>query len=420
MRIVDVLAVPVQAGFFFDDQLAIRAGAAHDGFDYAGGPLTPGFRRVRQPGEAVSVLLLLDDGGVEFGDCAAVQYSGAGGRDPLFASRDGVAVVQKIVAPALRDADLGDGFRVISDRVDALKTGPDGRPLPTAVRYGVSQAVLAAVARSRRRTMAEVIRDEYDTGAPLRPVPLYAQTGDDRYGNAEKMIIKGVDALPHGLINNVAEKFGASGEIFAGYVDWLVGRIRDLAPSADYRPRLHFDLYGCAGLAFNADIDAVADYLVELEAIAHPYDLAIEHPIDAGSREAQIATYHSLRTALKTRGAHVRIVVDEWCNTLDDVRAFVAAGAADVIHVKTPDLGGVGSTVEALLLARNAGLEAFCGGTCNETDRSAQVSAHLAMACEATQVLAKPGMGVDEGLMIVANEMARTAALVRAREAARP
>jgi len=123
---------------------------------------------------------------------------------------------------------------------------------------------------------------------------------------------------------------------------------------------------------------------------------------------------------LRTRACNVRIVVDEWCNTLDDVRAFVAAGAADVIHVKTPDLGSVGSTVEALLLARDAGLAAFCGGTCNETDRSAQVSAHLAMACEATQVLAKPGMGVDEGLMIVANEMARTAALVRARKAARP
>ena len=420
MRILDVLAVPVRAGFFFDDQLAIRAGAAHDGFDYTGRPLTPGFRRVRQPGEAVSVLLLLDDGGVEFGDCAAVQYSGAGGRDPLFAARDAVTAVEEVVAPALRGTDLADGFRTVSARIDALTTGPDDRPLPTAVSYGVSQAVLAAVARARRITMAEVIRDEYDTGAPLAPVPLYAQTGDDRYGNAEKMIIKGVDALPHGLINNVAEKFGPAGEIFAGYVDWLVGRIRDLAPSPQYRPRLHFDLYGCAGLAFNADVDAVADYLAGLGKLAHPYDLAIEHPIDAGSREAQIATYRSLRAALKARGASVRIVVDEWCNTLDDVRAFVAADAADVIHVKTPDLGGVGSTVEALLLARDAGLEAFCGGTCNETDRSAQVSAHLAMACEATQVLAKPGMGVDEGLMIVANEMARTAALVRAREAARP
>ena len=92
----------------------------------------------------------------------------------------------------------------MSARIDALTTGPDDRPLPAAVRYGVSQAVLAAVARARRITMAEVIRDEYDTGAPLLPVPLYAQTGDDRYGNAEKMIIKGVDVLPHGLINNVA------------------------------------------------------------------------------------------------------------------------------------------------------------------------------------------------------------------------
>jgi methylaspartate ammonia-lyase len=418
MRVADVLAVPVLAGFFFDDQLAIRAGAGHDGFDYTGEPRTPGFRRVRQPGEAVSVLLLLDDGGVEFGDCAAVQYSGAGGRDPLFAARDAVTAVEQVVAPALRGTDLTEGFKAVSERTDALP-GRDGNPLHTAVRYGVSQAVLAAVARSRGLTMAEVVRDEYGTGAPLRPVPIYAQTGDERYSNAEKMILKGVDVLPHGLINNVAEKFGASGEILAGYVRWLAGRIRDLAPSPGYRPRLHLDLYGCAGLAFGGDIDAVAAYLAGLGQLAQPYDLAIEHPIDAGSRAAQIAAFRRLRDALSERGSGVRIVVDEWCNTLDDVRAFVTAGAADVIHVKTPDLGSIGSSVQALLLARDAGLAAFCGGTCNETDRSAQVTAHVAMACEATQVLAKPGMGVDEGLMIVANEMARTAALVRAREGAR-
>jgi methylaspartate ammonia-lyase len=419
MRVTDVLAVPARAGFFFDDQLAIRAGAGHDGFDYTGAPLIPGFRRVRQPGEAVSVLLVLDDGQVEFGDCAAVQYSGAGGRDPLFSARDAVTVVEDVLAPVLRDTDLGEGFRAAAARIDAL-TGPDGNVLPTAVRYGASQAVLAAVAHARRRTMAEVIRDEYHTGAPLLPVPLYAQTGDERYGNAEKMVLKGVDVLPHGLVNNVAEKFGASGEILAGYVRWLVGRIGDLAPYPGYRPRLHLDVYGCAGLAFDGDLDAVAAYLADLGRIARPYDLAVEHPVDAGSRQAQIATYQRLRGRLAELGSPVRIVVDEWCNTLDDVRAFVAAGAADVIHVKTPDLGSIGNTAEALLLARAAGLEAFCGGTCNETDRSAQVTAHVAMACQASQVLAKPGMGVDEGLMIVGNEMARTAALVRAREAARP
>jgi methylaspartate ammonia-lyase len=108
--------------------------------------------------------------------------------------------------------------------------------------------------------------------------------------------------------------------------------------------------------------------------------------------------------------------VDEWCNTLEDIRLFADAGAADVIHVKTPDLGGISNTVEALLYVRNAGLSAYCGGSCNETDRSAQVCAHVAMACEAAHVLAKPGMGLDEGLMIVSNEMRRTAALAATRD----
>jgi methylaspartate ammonia-lyase len=39
------------------------------------------------------------------------------------------------------------------------------------------------------------------------------------------------------------------------------------------------------------------------------------------------------------------------------------------------------------------------------------------MACGAAQVLAKPGMGVDEGLMVVGNEMARVTALAASRSA---
>ena len=86
------------------------------------------------------------------------------------------------------------------------------------------------------------------------------------------------------------------------------------------------------------------------------------------------------------------------------------------IHVKLPDVGGINNAIEALLYVRVKGLRAYCGGSCTETDPPpAQVSAHGAMACGADQVLAKPGMGVDEGLLIVGNEMARVVALVRTR-----
>ncbi|MDQ1529175.1 MAG: methylaspartate ammonia-lyase [Actinomycetota bacterium] len=412
MKILEVLTVPVRTGFYADDQAAIRAGASHDGFRYVGEPITPGFTTIRQPGEALSVMLLLDDGTVVYGDCAAVQYSGAGGRDPVFSSAAAADDVAKFVTPVLRGREL-TGFRELTAEIDAIRT--PSSELHTAIRYGVSQAILAAVAASRKLTMAEVVRDEYETGAALLPVPIYAQTGDDRYLNADKMILKGVEVLPHALINNVEEKLGTKGEILEDYLRWLIKRIGELRPSEAYHPRIHIDTYGTIGIAFGGDVSAVADYLTGLGEICAPYDLAVEHPIDAGNRDDQIAQYVELRRLLKERGAKVRLAVDEWCNTIDDIKLFVEAGAADIIHVKTPDLGGVNDTIEALLLVNRAGLEAYCGGTCNETDRSAQVSAHIAMACDASQVLAKPGMGVDEGLMIVGNEMARTAALAAIR-----
>jgi methylaspartate ammonia-lyase len=416
MHVTDVLCVPVRSGFFTDDQAAIRAGAGHDGFAYAGSPVTPGFRSIRDAGEAVSVLLVLSDGQVAHGDCAAVQYQGVGGRDAVFRAHDAVDVIDRVVAPALRGRELTD-FRKTADELDRLTD--DGRPLHTAVRYGVSQALLDAVARARGCTMAEVVRDDYGTGLPITPVPLFVQTGDDRYTNVDKMVLKQADVLPHGLINQVDTKLGPDGELFAEYVRWVRDRVLALRTDPAYEPVLHFDVYGTVGLAFDGDVERVADYLARLGEIAAPFRLRVEHVIDAGSRDGQVAVSAELRRALRARGAAVQIVVDEWCNTLEDVEAFVAAGAADVIHVKTPDLGSIGHTVEALLLVARSGLGAYCGGTCNETDRSAQVSAHVAMACGAVQVLAKPGMGVDEGLMIVGNEMARVAALVAARDRAR-
>ena len=413
MKILDLVCVPVLTGFYVDDQAAILAGATHDGFDYVGTPQTRGFTSIRQPGEALSVMLILDSGEVAHGDCAVVQYSGVGGRDPLFNAVESKTIIESLIAPILIGHEIKD-FRSIASDIDTLST--NGKRISAGIRYGLTQALLDAVAKSKKVTMAEVIRDEYATGIPISIIPMHTQSGDDRYINVDKMILKEAGVIPHGLINNVESKLGKQGEIFKEYVGWVRDRVLEIRKNKSYSPVLQFDVYGTIGDIFNSDVDKCADYLVEVSELAKPFQLRIEHVIDGKSVEGQVKVSKALREALAARGSTVQISVDEWCNTLEDIKLFVEAKAADVIHVKMPDLGGINNTIEALLLVHANGLGGYCGGTCNETDRSAQISAHIAMACGAIQILAKPGMGVDEGMMIVGNEMARTMALVERRK----
>jgi methylaspartate ammonia-lyase len=63
-----------------------------------------------------------------------------------------------------------------------------------------------------------------------------------------------------------------------------------------------------------------------------------------------------------------------------------------------------------VLACHEGGVNAFLGGSCAETDISARVSAHVALATRPAIVMAKPGMGVDEGIAIVNNEIQRTLA----------
>jgi len=119
----------------------------------------------------------------------------------------------------------------------------------------------------------------------------------------------------------------------------------------------------------------------------------------------------AIRAAMDRDGIDAEIVADEWCNTLEDIKAFTEKKAGHMAQIKTPDLGGINNTIEAVLYCKEHGMGAYLGGTCNETNRSAEVCANIAMATKPVQYLAKPGMGVDEGYMIVFNEMSRILAL---------
>ncbi|HHW99832.1 MAG TPA: methylaspartate ammonia-lyase [Acholeplasmataceae bacterium] len=413
MKIVDVILSKSYTGFYFDDQKAIKEGATLDGFRYVGEPKTPGFQSIRIPGEAISIQLVLEDGLVATGDCAAVQYSGAGGRDPLFLADDFIPFIEKELVPLLKGEDVSN-FKSLAEKYDKLEI--NGKRLHTAIRYGITQALLKATSLVKRKTMAEVVREEYGiTDTKYEEVAVFSQSGDDRYLNADKMIIKQVDVLPHALINHVETKLGKNGEILREYIKYLKNRILDIRASEDYNPVIQVDVYGTIGMIFDNDSRKIVDYLKELASVASPFKLRVEGPVDAGSREATMQSLKEITALIDAENVGVEIVADEWCNTLEDVKYFADNKAGHILQIKTPDLGGVNNVVEAIMYCNEKGIGAYCGGTCNETSISCEVTTNIAIGAKASQILAKPGMGVDEAIMIVRNEMNRVLALANRR-----
>jgi methylaspartate ammonia-lyase len=408
MRISDVIFARGQGAFYNDDQAAVKTGAARDGFFYTGRPLTPGFSLVRTPAPVLEIGLVLENGLVSWGDMMTVQYAGAAGRDPVL---DPVALQARLEAelvPTLIHLDLGDGFRAAVERSLA---GPRQAALPNSAKYGLSQALLMAVAVAQGCTGAELICAEY--GFPLcpRPVPIFCQSGEDRHLNVDKMILRRADALPHGLINTPG-LIGNEGAALADYVGWVRDRIL-LHGKPGYRPTLHFDVYGGIGQAFDNDIGRIVSFICRLESLAEPFRLRIESPADFGSRRDQISGFAQIRRRLRHENSDVQIIADEWCNTLADVDAFVVAGAADLIQLKVPDMGSLDDTLRGIKLCRGGGIGVYLGGSCAETDLSARISVHIAVAAQVDFMLAKPGMGVDEAYSIVANEQSRLMATLR-------
>jgi methylaspartate ammonia-lyase len=411
MKIKKVLYSAGCTGFYFDDQRAIKQGAEHDGFTYKGNPVTTGFNSIRQSGESISIIIQLQNGQYGTGDAAAVQYSGAGGRDPLFLAETYIQFMEQHITPMLEGLNV-ENFRETAAYLDQLKI--NGKRLHTALRYGLSQALLDAKAKSENRLMCEVLCDEYSLPVVTENIPIFGQSGDDRYNGADKMIIKRVDVLPHALINNIDEKLGRRGEKLAEYVNWLARRISGLAGSS-YRPALHIDVYGTLGLIFDYHPGKIAEYLDSLGQLAAPFQLYIEGPVDMESKEPQIEALGKIKEQLKKLGSRVKIVADEWCNTYEDIIEFTDAACCHMVQIKTPDLGSLHNTVRAVLYCKRNGMEAYQGGTCNETDISARACVHAALASRPERILAKPGMGFDEGLMITRNEMMRSLQILKAK-----
>ena len=412
MKIKSVICAAGRSGYMHRDLLAIKSGTAvPDGSLYKGKPMSPGFTRIIEPATIISVMLVLEDGQIAFGDCADVILAGVAGRDPAFNAAPHMDYMRGEVADALRGRDVSI-FKTQAEAMDNYTRG--GTRLHTAIRYGISQALLHATSLSHKQTMAEVIAREYGSTISTQPIPILASCHKDDHGQLDRVILKRVELLPHASFQIVSEHVGLQGEKLMAFVRRVAGRIKEIG-DADYHPRIHVDLYGTLGELFSMRVEPLADYLGKLRQESGAYQLLVESPMIAKTQAEQIEKFSTLRGLLKQKGIDVGLIADEWCNTLSDIKLFAGAKASDFVQIKTPDLGSIHNTIEAVLYCKANGMGACLGGTANETDHSTRISTHMGLACQPDFMLSKPGLGADEALMIQTNEMARTLAILQTR-----
>lgn len=404
---IDIRFVSGLSGYFHKDLQAVKSSPEYNPLIDNISPVTPGFDNVVQAGEVISILIRLPNGAVAVGDCADVIFSGAASRDPLFIPAEHLPFLENVVRPWLLKRDVSE-FRPNAIEVEAPWHALGNKRLHTAVRYGLTQALLSATALVWHCTISEVISREWMVDISTRPIGLLASCHRNDNLQLDRMIMKQVALLPHASFVHVND-IGPKGQTMLDYVHSVSKRVQERG-SPDYQPKLHFDVYGTIGDAFA--IDEIPAFLQLVERAAHPYDVLIESPIVAETKEAQLQCLRQLRKSLLARNSRVRIVADEWCNTLQDIREFAEADAVDFVQAKMPDLGSLHNSIDAVIYCRERNIGCCLGGSANETDTSARITSQIALATQPDFILSKPGIGADEGVMILTNEMLRTLALV--------
>lgn len=398
-RIERVISLPTWGGHYYEDVDLLRKNPIATSDRYLTSAKTPGLVRVRELSEAVSVGIVFDNGCVGWGDCVST------GRD-RFRAGTGIRTIEESVAPHLHGREI-TGFR----QAMSVASGT-GVVLPSAIRFGLSQAFLSAISQSRHQTIAGLLAEEWSLPTPERSVRVHAQCGSDRFDSAERMIARRVDSLPNWKIEDRRTQLGTDGAFLLESVEWLAARLRSQG-GPNYRPSIHIDANGSFADAFGVSIDRIATYIGYLEQAAAPFRIRIQNVWIAPNRNEQISFLCGLCHALAERHLGAQIVVDEGAESLADIYAFLAAGAGHMIHIKMPTLGGIESSVEAILACHRYRVDSLLGGCANETETSAKITAQVALALQPTLMLAKPGLGVDEALTLTRNEMARTLAQLK-------
>lgn len=361
----------------------------------------------------LTVGVQLNDGQQFWADCVDAPAASRGGETAVFDPNQAAETVKTIVRP-LWQGQQADQFRPLAQKLLPLSetfrytkiippkpepaTGAISRrslitgflaeeeaatpkqeqvmgerPLHPTLQYGLTAALLPAVAAVNRVTVAALLAREYGLSLGETAVPLQIPLNDENIQAAHTILAAHVASLGYttGHKHHKAA-LGANGERLQQHVRQLAGWLPSLNP--EYAPTLHLDLQGGFGNLLGNNSGKILGAIYGLEQAAKPYQLLIQNPVWREDLATQRAQLQELTSYCRIRRLKARLVADAWVDSLEAVQQFADVNICQMIHIELPRLGNLEVGITAVQHAHSQNQPVILSGS------DTPLTTHIALA----------------------------------------
>jgi methylaspartate ammonia-lyase len=263
------------------------------------------------------------------------------------------------------------------------------RPLHPALQYGLTAALLPAVAAVNRESVAALVAREYEVALAETAVPLQITLDDKTMQTARTILTTHVASLGYTTSkNNHKATLGANGEQLQKHIRQVAAWLPTV--DAAFQPALHLDLRDSFRELFDNDEGKVLGALVGLEQAAKPFILHVQNPVWHDSREAQLNSLEKLQGYLTFRGLKLKLVADAWVDSLADVTDFTNPDVCHMVHVELPRLGNLEAGITAVLHLKSPNQSVILSG------ENSPLTTHIALSTQPPFLTGSPRLHYNE------------------------
>lgn len=263
------------------------------------------------------------------------------------------------------------------------------RPLHPALQYGLTAALLQAVASANRLPVAALVAKEFGVAVPETAVPLQIALNDATIQTARSILTSHVASVGYTTSkNNHKETLGAAGERLQQHVRQVAGWLPTV--DASFTPTIFLDLQGGFGDLFNNNPGKILGALFGLEQAAKPFCLLVQNPIWLASKAEQLDQLKTLKSYLSIRRMQLKLVADAWVDSLADAELFANADSCHMVHLALPRLGNLDAGITAVLHLLANKHEVLLSG------ETTPLTTHIALAARPTLLSGPPQLHYNQ------------------------